>query len=73
MRSDTEEILGGQIVAPRATDMVQVLLLAKENGIPISDIAKIIYPHPTFIEVIREAALEMKRKEECRTNDKNKR
>jgi dihydrolipoamide dehydrogenase len=70
MRSDTEEILGGQIVAPRATDMVEILLLAKEKGIPISDIAKIIYPHPTFIEVIREAALEMKRIEECRSNKK---
>lgn len=66
MRSDTEEILGAQIVAPRATDMVQILLLAKEKGVPISDIAKIIYPHPTFIEIIREAALEMKRKEKCK-------
>jgi dihydrolipoamide dehydrogenase len=70
MRSDTEEILGAQIVAPRATDMVQVLLLAKEKGVPISDIARIIYPHPTFIEVIREAALVMKKKEECRQNNK---
>ena len=72
MRSDTEEILGAQIVAPRATDMVQILLLAKEKGVPISDIAKIIYPHPTFIEIIREAALEMKKKEKCRQDKKNK-
>ncbi len=62
---DTGEILGAQIVAPRATDMVQILLLAKERDIPISDIAKIIYPHPTFIEVIREAALEMRKREKC--------
>ncbi len=62
---ETGEILGAQIVAPRATDMVQILLLAKERDIPISDIAKIIYPHPTFIEVIREAALEMSKRETC--------
>ncbi len=72
MRSDTEEILGAQIVAPRATDMVQILLLAKEKRVPISDMAKIIYPHPTFIEIIREAALELKKKEKCRQNKKNK-
>jgi dihydrolipoamide dehydrogenase len=69
MQSDTEEILGAQIVAPRATDMVEVLLLAKQKGISISEIAKIIYPHPTFIEVIREAALVMKRREECRSGN----
>lgn len=71
MRSDTEEILGAQIVAPRATDMVQILLLAREKEVPISDIAKIIYPHPTFIEIIREAALEMKKKEKCRKDSKS--
>ncbi len=65
-RADTEEILGAQIVAPRATDMLQLLLLAKERGVPISEIARIIYPHPTFIEMIREAAIEMRKKEKCK-------
>ncbi|MCK4443839.1 MAG: dihydrolipoyl dehydrogenase [Thermoplasmata archaeon] len=65
---ETGGILGAQIVAPRATDMVQLLLLAKERDIPISDIARIIYPHPTFIEVIREAALEMRKREKCAPN-----
>lgn len=64
-RTDTEEILGAQIVAPRATDMLELLLLAKERGVPISEIARIIYPHPTFIEMIREAAIEMRKKKEC--------
>jgi dihydrolipoamide dehydrogenase len=66
---ETGEILGAQIVAPRATDMVQILMLAKERDIPISDITKIIYPHPTFIEVIREAALEMKKQETCQPDE----
>lgn len=64
-RTDTEEILGAQIVAPRATDMLELLLLAKERGVPISEIARIIYPHPTFIEMIREAAIGMRKKKEC--------
>lgn len=65
---ETGEVLGAQIVAPRATDMVQLLLLAKERDIPISEIARIIYPHPTFIEIIREAALEMRKREKCTPN-----
>jgi len=69
--AETGEILGAQIVSPRATDMVELLLLAKERDIPITEIARIIYPHPTFIEVIREAALEMKDKEKCEPKDQH--
>lgn len=64
-RSDTEEILGAQIVAPRATDMLELLLLAKEKGVSINEISRIIFPHPTYIEMVREAAIKMRKKEEC--------
>jgi dihydrolipoamide dehydrogenase len=68
-QADNEEILGAQIVAPRATDMLELLLLAKEKGIPISEVARIIYPHPTYIEMVREAAIKMKKRDKCRTDD----
>lgn len=52
----TEKILGAQLMCARATDMITQFSQAIEAGLCLCDIAKIIYPHPTFCEGIGKAA-----------------
>ena len=54
--SETERILGAQIVGPEATDIIIILALAMKLGAKTKDLADLIYGHPTFAESIREAA-----------------
>lgn len=50
--SETQKILGAQLVCPRATDMVAEFALAIFKGMTTEDIASVIHPHPTFCEMI---------------------
>ncbi len=45
-------IIGGAIVCGKATDMISTLSLAIANKLHISDMAKVVYPHPTLSEGI---------------------
>jgi len=54
--SETERILGAQIVGPEATDIIIILALAMKLGAKTKDLVDLIYGHPTFAESIREAA-----------------
>lgn len=49
-------ILGAQLVCPRATDLIGELALAVQKGITANQLASVIHPHPTFIEMIHGAA-----------------
>lgn len=54
--ADTGKLLGAQLVCPRATDLVAELAAAIEHGMTVAELAAVIHPHPTFSEMIREAA-----------------
>ena len=49
-------LIGAQLMGPRATDMIAELALALKVGVSVETIAETIHPHPTLSEVIAEAA-----------------
>lgn len=53
---DTGEILGAQIVGPRASDMVHEVAVAMKGNVFVEDLASTIHSHPTLSEVVLEAA-----------------
>lgn len=53
--ADTHRILGAQMMCARATDMVSQFSAAIVNGLTLEDLAKVVFPHPTFCEGIGEA------------------
>ena len=53
--SGTHRILGAQMMCARATDMISQFAVAMANGLTLEDMAKVIFPHPTFSEGISEA------------------
>ncbi|WP_033161069.1 dihydrolipoyl dehydrogenase [[Mycoplasma] collis] len=50
------EIIGCHIIGGTATDLISEVVLAMENEISIYEIASAVHPHPTFSEVLWEAA-----------------
>ncbi|WP_248905307.1 dihydrolipoyl dehydrogenase [Halocatena marina] len=54
--SDMGYLLGGQIVAPEASELIGELGLALEMGATLEDIIRTIHTHPTLSEAVREAA-----------------
>lgn len=54
--SETEAILGGQVVAPEASELVAEIGLAIEMGALLEDVAATIHTHPTLSEAVMEAA-----------------
>ncbi|MBR0135100.1 MAG: dihydrolipoyl dehydrogenase [Clostridia bacterium] len=50
------KLLGAQIMAPRATDMIAELAAVLKLGGSVEDVSKTIHPHPTVCESICEAA-----------------
>ena len=53
----TDKVLGIHIVGPRASDMIAEAAMAMEFSASAEDIARAFHAHPTFAEVLREAAL----------------
>jgi dihydrolipoamide dehydrogenase len=53
--SDSEFILGAQIVGPEASELVGELALAIEMGATLEDVAATIHIHPTLSEAVHEA------------------
>lgn len=53
--SDSHRILGAQMMCARATDMISQFAVAIANGLTMEDMAKTVFPHPTFSEGILEA------------------
>ena len=56
--SETDEILGVHMVAPRAADLIMEAVVAMEYRASAEDIARICHPHPTYSEAVKEAALD---------------
>ncbi len=54
--SKTEIVLGAQLVAPEASELVGELGLAVELSATLTDVAETIHTHPTLSEAIVEAA-----------------
>lgn len=52
----TGRLLGGQIMAPRATDMIAEIAAVLEHGGTVESLSKVIHPHPTVSEIVGEAA-----------------
>ncbi|QJG67238.1 dihydrolipoyl dehydrogenase [Mycoplasma phocoenae] len=50
------KILGAQIIGANATDMITEIALAMDNDLNVFDLANSIHPHPTFNEIVWEAA-----------------
>ncbi|MBQ3938585.1 MAG: dihydrolipoyl dehydrogenase [Clostridia bacterium] len=50
------KLLGAQLMAPRATDMIAELAAVLKMGGTIEDISSTIHPHPTVSESVYEAA-----------------
>ncbi|WP_036456761.1 dihydrolipoyl dehydrogenase [Mycoplasmopsis lipofaciens] len=50
------EILGASIVGPHSTDYIAEIALAMEQEVTVHELAHTIHPHPTYNEIIWEAA-----------------
>jgi len=50
------EIVGGHIVAPKAAELIEELVIARELEGGYSELAHSIHPHPAFAEAVLEAA-----------------
>ena len=53
---ETEFVLGAQIVAPEASELIAELGLAIEMGAKLEDIGGTVHAHPTLSEAVMEAA-----------------
>ncbi|MFB0920961.1 MAG: dihydrolipoyl dehydrogenase, partial [Oscillospiraceae bacterium] len=54
--ASTGEILGAQIFAPRATDMIAEIAAVMKCEGTIEELSDTIHPHPTVSEILMEAA-----------------
>jgi len=54
---ETDRILGGHIIGPRAGDLIAEIAMAMEFGSSSEDVARTCHAHPTLSEVVKEAAL----------------
>lgn len=52
---ESHRILGAQMMCGRATDLISELTVAIVNSLTLEDLKKVIHPHPTFSEGIKEA------------------
>ena len=55
-QKQTGKILGAQLFAPRATDMIGEIAVVMQKGGTLEDIGDTIHPHPTVVETLMEAA-----------------
>ncbi|CAG9472392.1 dihydrolipoyl dehydrogenase, mitochondrial, putative [Plasmodium vivax] len=58
VESNSNKILGSQIVGNNASDLILPLSIYVANGGSSKSLSKVIYAHPTFSEVIKEVALQ---------------
>ncbi|MFN8792004.1 MAG: dihydrolipoyl dehydrogenase [Bdellovibrionales bacterium] len=60
---ETDRIIGGHIVGPRASELLGEIVVAMEFGGSSEDLARSFHSHPTLTEVIREAALAVEKRQ----------
>ncbi|MBK7130891.1 MAG: dihydrolipoyl dehydrogenase [Crocinitomicaceae bacterium] len=56
--AETDEVLGVHMIAARAADMIMEACTAMEFRASAEDLARMVHPHPTFTEAIKEAAMD---------------
>lgn len=56
--ANTDEVLGVHMVSARAADMIAEAVTAMEFRASAEDIARISHAHPTYMEAVKEAALD---------------
>jgi len=52
----TGEILGAQMIGPRASDLIHEVAVAMKGEILVDDLSATVHTHPTFSEAVMEAA-----------------
>lgn len=52
----TGKLLGAQIIAPNAGEIIHIAALAIKFGITVKDLERTVFAHPTISEIIKEAA-----------------
>lgn len=57
--AETDEILGGHIIAPGAGDMIHEICLGMEFKAASEDLARTCHAHPTLSEAVRQAAMDV--------------
>lgn len=55
--AESDQLLGAQLVAPHASELIGELVLGLEFSASAEDIARTIHAHPSLSETLREAAL----------------
>lgn len=55
MNADSEQILGVQVLCNYSSEFITTVTTFIELGLKLDDIKKIVFPHPTVSEIIREA------------------
>jgi len=53
-KQDTEEVIGGCIMGPKATELIAILTIAVSLHLKVSQIRAVIFAHPTLSESLRE-------------------
>ena len=56
-RQDTEEVIGGCIIGPKATELISILTVAVSARLKVSQIRATIFAHPTLSESLRESII----------------
>lgn len=56
VESKTEQVLGGHIIGPHASDLIAEISLAMRNNISVKGIIETIHAHPTLPEAVLEVA-----------------
>lgn len=59
--AETDRILGVHMVGPMASELIAEAVLAMEYGASSEDLARTIHAHPTLSEVVREAAMSVRK------------
>ena len=59
--TETDKLVGAQAVCDRATDMIGLLAVLIQGGVTRRTILRTVFPHPTFAECIRSAAVAAER------------
>ena len=59
---DTKKLIGAQLMCERATDIINELSLAINNGLTINNLIQSVRPHPSFAEAVTEALLLLEEK-----------
>lgn len=56
VEEEGDQVLGGEILSPHASDLIAEVALAVQNGLTAAQLADTVHTHPTLSEAVMEAA-----------------